>query len=111
MMQDTFNALWKTLDDQHNAIKYFKRDDLAFDEAKRKYQIAVEQKTAEYRFDKSYPVTLIPDLVRGFEPVANLRFERDRLHTLSETDRFLIRHFETRAWILQRQLEMEMKGR
>ena len=110
-MQDTYSALWETLNDQRKAIEDFRRDDLAFDEAKRQYRIAVEQKTAEYRFDKAYPVTLIPDLVRGFEPVASLCFERDRLHTLSETDRFLIRHFETRAWILQRQIEMEAKGR
>ena len=110
-MFDTFQALWDAITEQREIIEEFRNDDLAFDEAKRAYRVAVEKKTAEFRFDKSYPVTLIPDLVRGNAEVADLGFERDRLHTLSETDRFLIRHYETKIYILQRQHEMEMKGK
>ena len=111
MAFDIFQALWDAIDEQREAIEQFREDDIAYDAAKRDYRVAVEQKTAEFRFDKSYPVTLIPDLVRGNKWVADLGYERDRLHTLSETDRFLIRHLETRIWILQRQFEMEAKGR
>lgn len=111
MMQDTFQTLMDTLNEHERAIKAARIDGEKYDAAKRDYRIALASKIAELRFEKSYPVTLIPDLARGNEQVAALCYERDRLHTLSETDRFYCDYLKNKTWILQRQIEMEMKGR
>ena len=45
-MFDTFKALWDAITEQREIIEEFRNDDLAFDEAKRAYRVAVEKKTA-----------------------------------------------------------------
>ena len=108
---DPFGELRETLDRHEEAIKDFRKNGKAFSLAKRDYRIALQQKMTELRFDKSYPVTLVPDLARGDEHVAQLGYERDYLHAEFEADRSLLEYLKNKTWILQRQHEMEMKGR
>lgn len=50
-------------------------------EAERKYRVALQQEELKLK-EKGYAATLISDLARGNEEVANLKFERDVAETM-----------------------------
>ena len=110
-MITTFQRLIDTLNDHEAAIKDARIDGEKYAAAKRDYRIALAEKIAELRFEKAYPVTLVPDLARGNEKVAALGFERDRLHAIFEADKSACEFYRNKTWILQRQFELEAKGR
>lgn len=110
-MQDAFQSLYDTLSQHEAAIKDARIDGEKYAAAKRDYRIALGQEIARLRFTEGYPVTLVPDLARGNEKVAALGYERDRLHAVFEADRSLCDFLRNKTWILQRQVEMEMRGR
>lgn len=105
-----WQRLNETLEEQHAAISAMRESGARFAEAKRDYRIALAQKMAELRFDKSYPVTLVPDLARGNAEVAALGYEREKAHAEFEADRSLCEYLKNKTWIIQRHIEMEAKG-
>lgn len=70
-------ALQQEINEQLNlALLLFKKRGREYAEAERKYRIALQQEILKLRVDK-IPVTIISDLARGSEIVAQLKFERD----------------------------------
>jgi hypothetical protein len=109
-MQDTYSMLDQAQRHYLEAIESERENGEALSEATRQYRMAIEAKTLELRMDKGYPVTLIPDLVRGSAEVAPLGYERDRIRANYDADRSLVEFWKQRVYILQREIELEAKG-
>lgn len=58
------------------AVRELRGRGTALAQAEREYKVAAAKKIVELR-DRGYPVTVIPDLMRGDEGVSLLRFKRD----------------------------------
>ena len=110
MMQDTYSELRSAQQHHLDAIESKRANGEKLAEATREYRMAVEVKTIELRMDKGYPVTLVPDLVRGSKEVAFLGYERDRLRANYEADCSLVEFWKEKTYILQRQVELEARG-
>lgn len=109
-MQDTYMLLEDAQKKYLAAIESERENGEALSDATREYRVAIESKTLELRMEKGYPVTLIPDLVRGSAEVAPLGYERDRIRANYDADRSLVEFWKQRVYILQRQIELESKG-
>ncbi|MBQ0112057.1 MAG: hypothetical protein KBT03_02910 [Bacteroidales bacterium] len=59
-----------------SALKTLRQNGIALAEAERKYRIAKAKRTLELK-EQGYPTTLIPDLTKGTEEIAELCYERD----------------------------------
>ena len=68
--------------------------------AEREYKIALAHKILELRTE-GVPVTIINDLARGDERIAELRFKRDLARSLYETAKEGMRSLRVEASVLQ----------
>lgn len=71
--------------------------------AEREYKIALQKEMLKLKTD-GYKVTIIPDMARGNEIVANLRFNRDVAESTYYCCRDGIKYLETEIDILRSQL-------
>ena len=78
--------------------------DLALKE--KEYKIAVNKKALELRAN-DYPVTLINQIIYGFEDIANLRFNRDIAEVKYNTNQEYINTIKLQIRILENQLNRE----
>lgn len=77
--------------------------------AERDYRVAVAKEILILR-DKGVPVTIINDLVRGNESIANLKLNRDIADTLYESNMQYIYSTKLNIDIVLKQLHAERKG-
>lgn len=77
--------------------------------AERDYRVAMAKEMLMLR-DKGTPVTIINDLVRGKEEIAELKLKRDVAETLYETAMQMIYALKINMGIVERQMEAERKG-
>ena len=77
--------------------------------AERDYRVAVAKEILILR-DKGIPVTIINDLVRGNEDIAELKLQRDIAETLYESAMQYIYSNKLNIGIVERQMEAERKG-
>lgn len=69
--------LQRDINEQLNkALLLFKKRGREYAECERAYRVALQQEMVKLRVEK-VPVTIINDLARGTEHVANLKFNRD----------------------------------
>lgn len=83
-----------------NCYKTMWQEGKKFSEAERLYKIALQKKIMELKAS-GMSVTLIPDLARGSEEVANLKFNRDLADKLYDTSKESIRSLRTIASVYQ----------
>jgi hypothetical protein len=66
----------------------------------RDYKVALRLEILKLK-SEGYPATLINDLAKGEENIANLRFERDKAKTLYDTARDSMNSLRVEASVLQ----------
>ena len=93
LMRETNNRL-------NNAIKELHTQGKEMSLAEKDYKVALAHKMLELR-DKGTPVTIINDLARGDERIAELRFKRDLARSLYETAKEGMRSLRVEASVLQ----------
>ena len=108
-MQDLINELNEYRQNLDRAIDEIKARGKAKAEAERDYRIELAKKILELRAD-GIPVSIIGDLARGDEKIANLKMKRDIEESLYEANMQRIYECKINIDWLQSQIEAERKG-
>lgn len=88
------------------AIKELAQNGYKLAECERDYKIAVNKKALELRAE-DMPVTLINQVIYGYEDIAKLRFERDTAEVKYNTNLEFIQTIKLQIRILESQLSRE----
>ena len=90
----------------NQALSTLRQNGLAYCEAERQYQM---QKSKEIMRLKSegYPITLIPQIVKGLENVADLDFERNRLEVIYKANQEAINIKKLELRVKEGEIERE----
>lgn len=102
--------LWNEIEDKtkllDKAIKDLARNGYDLAEKERAYKIAVNKKALELRANDT-PVTLINQVIYGYEDIAKLRFERDTADVKYNANQEYINTIKLQIRILESQLNRE----
>ena len=108
-MQDLINELNEYRQSLNRAIDEIKARGKAKAEAEKDYRVELAKKILELRAD-GIPVSIIGDLARGDEKIANLKMKRDIEESLYESNMQRIYECKINIDWLQSQIEAERKG-
>ena len=108
-MQDLVNELNQYRHNLNKAIDEIKARGKAKAEAERDYRIELAKKILELRASGT-PVSIINDIARGDEKIANLKMKRDIEESLYEANMQRIYECKINIDWLQSQIEAERKG-
>lgn len=108
-MQDLYIELSTLRTDLNKAITILKERGQAKAIAERDYRVAVAKEMLILR-DEKIPVTIINDLVRGKEEIAELKLQRDIAETLYDSAFQYIYSAKLNIGIVERQMEATRKG-
>lgn len=102
--------LWNEIEEKtkllDKAIKDLARNGYDLAEKERAYKIAVNKKALELRANDT-PVTLINQVIYGYEDIAKLRFERDTADVKYNANQEYINTIKLQIRILESQLNRE----
>ena len=102
--------LWQEIQEKQKmldkAIKELAQNGYKLAECERDYKIAVNKKALELRAE-DMPVTLINQVIYGYEDIAKLRFERDTAEVKYNANLEYINTIKLQIRILQNQLDKE----
>lgn len=102
--------MWEEIEqcirDLNKTVTSFKQYKKEYAIKERDYRIALAKKILEER-TKGTPVTIISDLVRGDEEIAQLRFEKDIAQGLSESADHGINFYKLKLRTLESQYSKE----
>lgn len=108
-MQDLINELNEYRHNLNRAIDEIKARGKAKAEAEKDYRVELAKKILKLRAD-GIPVSIIGDLARGDEKIANLKMKRDIEESLYEANMQRIYECKINIDWLQSQIEAERKG-
>ncbi len=102
--------LWQEIQEKQKmldkAIKELAQNGYKLAECERDYKIAVNKKALELR-SQDLPVTLINQVIYGYEDIAKLRFERDTAQVKYNANLEYIQTIKLMIRILENQLSRE----
>lgn len=102
--------LWNEIEEKtkllDKAIKDLARNGYDLAEKERAYKIAVNKKALELRTNDT-PVTLINQVIYGYEDIAKLRFDRDTADVKYNANQEYINTIKLQIRILESQLNRE----
>ena len=102
--------LWNEIQEKQKmldkAIKELAQNGYKLAECERDYKIAVNKKALELR-NQDVPVTLINQVIYGYEDIAKLRFERDTAQVKYNANLEYIQTIKLMIRILENQLNRE----
>jgi hypothetical protein len=102
--------LWNYIEEKSKlldkAIKDLANNGYILAEKERNYKIAVNKKALELR-EQDIPVTLINQIIYGYEDIAKLRFERDTAQVKYNANLEYINTVKLQIRILENQLSRE----
>ena len=102
--------LWQEITEKQKmldkAIKELAQNGYKLAECERDYKIAVNKKALELR-SQDVPVTLINQVIYGYEEIAKLRFERDTAEVKYNANLEYIQTIKLMIRILENQLSRE----
>lgn len=102
--------LWSEIEEKqkmlNKAIKELAQNGYKLAECERDYKIAVNKKALELR-SQDVPVTLINQVIYGYEDIAKLRFERDTAQVKYNANLEYIQTIKLMIRILENQLSRE----
>lgn len=78
-------------------------------EAEREYRVALAKKIAAER-DKGTPVTIISDVCRGSQEIANAKFQRDTAEVVYKSALEAINVYKLQLKLLENQIDREFRG-
>lgn len=108
-MQDLVNELNSLRSNLNNAITILRERGQAKAQAERDYRIALAQNILVLR-DNKIPVTIINDLSRGNDKIANLKMERDIAETLYDSNIHYLYATKLNIDIVMKQIDATRKG-
>ena len=104
------NDLWNEIQEKQKmldkAIKELAQNGYKLAKCERDYKIAVNKKALELR-SQDVPVTLINQVIYGYEDIAKLRFERDTAEVKYNANLEYIQTIKLMIRILENQLSRE----
>lgn len=102
--------LWLQIEEKNKlldrAINDLAKNGYDLAEKEKNYKIAVNQKALELRAD-DMPVTLINQVIYGYEKIAQLRFDRDNAEVKYNSNQEYINLLKLQIRILESQLNRE----
>ena len=102
--------LWQMIEEKQEsldkAIKQLAKNGYDLSTKERNYKIALNKKALELRVEEM-PVTLINQVIYGYEEIANLRFERDNAQVKYNANLEYINAVKLNIRILENQLSRE----
>ena len=103
---DLLNELQNLQKQLSNSLKQLRTNGIKLAEAERDYKIAVNKKALELRSNDT-PVTLINQIIYGYEDIAELRFLRDSAEVVYSANKEAINTLKLQIRIVQNQLDKE----
>ena len=88
------------------AVRELRARGTAYSQAERDYRVALRKAVLEER-TKGTPVTIISDVCRGREDIAQLRFERDCAETLYKSAQEALQVFKLQCRLIEAQIQRE----
>lgn len=88
------------------AVRELRARGTAYSQAERDYRVALRKAVLDER-SKGTPVTIISDVCRGREDIAQLRFERDCAETLYRSALEALNVFKLQSRLLENQIARE----
>lgn len=108
-MQDLVTELNIHRSNLNKAIKELKERGQVKAKAERDYRVELSKGILRLRAE-GMPVTIISDVCRGNEKIANLKMERDIAESLYESNMQYIYSTKINIEIVQKQIEATMRG-
>lgn len=106
---DLQQELWETYELLKKATAELKQRGIEYHKAQRNYRVKLAKKELELRTE-NYPATLISDLARGNEEVADAKLQEGITKTLYESCQEGINVYKYGLKILQEQINKEYEG-
>jgi predicted nuclease with TOPRIM domain len=91
------------------ALSLFRKRGSDYAENEKNYRVELAKKILQER-DKGTPVTIISDICRGDEKIAELRAKRDIAETLYESAKEAIQVMKLNIRVIDGQIDRETKG-
>ena len=107
--QDLMNALQNSINLLNVAQREFGGRGRAWAAAERDYRIALSKKMLIER-DNGMPVSILSDVCRGSEEVAELKFKRDCAKVNYESVQEAVNVYKLQIKVLENQIEREWRG-
>lgn len=90
----------------NQALSTLRENGLKYCEAERQYQMAKSKEIMRLK-SEGYPITLIPQVVKGLENVANLDFERNKLEVVYKANQEAINIKKLELRVKEGEIERE----
>ena len=103
---DLLNDLQNLTKQLSNSLKQLRTNGIKLAEAEREYKIAVNKKALELR-SQDMPVTLISQVIYGYDDIAKLRFLRDSADVVYRANQEAINTLKLRIRIIESQINRE----
>lgn len=103
---DLLNELQNLTKQLSNSLKQLRVNGMKLAEAERDYKIAVNKKALLLR-SEDMPVTLINQVIYGYEDIAQLRFLRDSAEVVYHANQEAIMTIKLQIRIIENQIERE----
>lgn len=103
---DLFNELQNLTKQLTNSLKQLRTNGIKLAEAEKEYKIAVNKKALLLR-SEDMPVTLINQVIYGYEDIAQLRFLRDSADVVYKANLEAINTLKLQIRIIENQIKRE----
>ena len=103
---DLLNDLQNLTKQLSNSLKQLRINGMKLAEAERDYKIAVNKKALELR-SQDMPVTLISQVIYGYDDIAQLRFLRDSADVVYRANQEAINTLKLQIRIIESQIQRE----
>jgi len=107
--QELYEQLSKYTSLLDRALKEFSKRGELYSTTERNYRVELAKKILSER-EKGTPVTIISDICRGDENIANLKLERDLSEGLYKSSLEAIQVYKTQIRVLENTIEREYKS-
>ena len=107
--QDLMSALQNSINLLNAAQREYRARGVAEAQAEKDYRIALSKKMLIER-DNGMPVSIISDVCRGSEEVAELKFKRDCAKANYESVQEAVNVYKLKIKVLENQIDREWRG-
>lgn len=104
---DLYQDIQNLMKELTSSIKLLRANGNALAAAERDYKIKLRQEALKLRTEKDMPVTLINQVIYGYEDIAELRFQRDTAQVKYNANQEYINTIKLQIRILENQLNRE----
>lgn len=103
---DLYLELQQKRRDMNTCVRMLRETGTELAEAERAYRVRLRAETLALR-DEGMAVTLIRDVVRGIDEVANLRFERDKAQVTYDANKDALNAIKLEIRVIENQIARE----